>query len=287
LFLVLPESPLWIASKGDVMSAVTNLRVFYPQSSFKMDELEYWQRQQQENSLKSDVASEILYSYRQSPNQKSTVELFSKLFSHKYYRRTLLISILNFTLSFATYGISLWMPTIFAKMEDSPSSSFCDSVSNSEITGPDCQKGNKEQYIDSIYFALIQLPGNVATITILDWIGPKPILIISLLTSSITTLCLAYSTSAWESFMISCFYSLVSVFSWNSLNVLNSFLFPVEIRSTATGLMSGANRVGGLLGALCTGLLLESGCGLTMFFIASISALGFFTITKLHIPRNF
>ena len=51
------------------------------------------------------------------------------------------------------------MPTIFAKMEDSPSSSFCDSVSKSEITGPDCQKGNKEQYIDSIYFALIQLPG--------------------------------------------------------------------------------------------------------------------------------
>ena len=128
--------------------------------------------------------------------------------------------------------------------------------------------------------------GNMATIMMLDWIGPKPILMLSLLFSAVTSLCLIYSDSAFESFIICCLYSLISVFSWNSLNVLNSYLFPVEIRSTATGMMNGANRIGGWLGSLSIGLFLAKGCGLSMLFLCFVILIGFCATMKLHMPRQ-
>ena len=51
------------------------------------------------------------------------------------------------------------MPTIFAKMEETPNASFCESIQSAGIAEVNCTKGNVQQYIDSIYFALIQLPG--------------------------------------------------------------------------------------------------------------------------------
>ena len=128
--------------------------------------------------------------------------------------------------------------------------------------------------------------GNMATIMMLDWIGPKPILMLSLLFSAVTSLCLIYSDSAFESFIICCLYSLISVFSWNSLNVLNSYLFPVEIRSTATGMMNGANRIGGWLGSLSIGLFLAKGCGLSMLFLCFVILIGLCATMKLHMPRQ-
>lgn len=186
------------------------------------------------------------------------------------------------------------MPTLFAMMEEHPSASFCESIQPSHSTTTadtaECSSAytNPAQYIDSIVFSLIQLPANIATIFLMDRAGPKIVLLISLLSSCACFLSLIYAHSALESFVLCCIYSLLSVFSWNALNVLNSFLFPVAIRSTATGMMSAANRIGGWSGSLLIGLLLNAaGCGAPMILIACVILIGVGAIMKLHVPRRF
>ena len=81
----------------------------------------------------------------------------------KYYRRSFLLALINFALSFSSYGISMWLPSVFAQIEKDPEASFCQSVmaestTNDALCGSH-DAGNRKQYLDSLYMALIQLPG--------------------------------------------------------------------------------------------------------------------------------
>ena len=57
----------------------------------------------------------------------------------------------------------MWLPSVFAQIEKDPEASFCKSVME-ESTANDVlcgshDAGNRKQYLDSLYMALIQLPG--------------------------------------------------------------------------------------------------------------------------------
>ena len=93
---------------------------------------------------------------------------------------------MNFSLAFSSYGIrlvviftqeflkifekffrpfwqllkSLWMPTLFAMMEKHPSASFCQSIQE-EAEEQHCNNSDTGQYIDSMIFSMIQLPGKI------------------------------------------------------------------------------------------------------------------------------
>jgi hypothetical protein len=43
--------------------------------------------------------------------------------------------VINFCISFGFYGLSLWLPTIYAKMESAPEESFCEVISNTTRNG--------------------------------------------------------------------------------------------------------------------------------------------------------
>jgi len=91
----------------------------------------------------------------------------------------------------------------------------------------------------TLLFLIYFFKGNLLTIFGMDRIGPRAILTMSLLFNAVACLALFFAPSAWESFVISCFFSAVSVFCWNSLNIVNTCYFPIEIRSTATGFFNG------------------------------------------------
>jgi len=57
----------------------------------------------------------------------------------------------------------MWLPSVFAQIEKDPEASFCksvmdDSTTNDVLCGSH-DAGNRKQYLDSLYMALIQLPG--------------------------------------------------------------------------------------------------------------------------------
>jgi len=278
LFLVAPESPVWLASKMHVSDAIHTLKLFYPKASFKQLE----QYEVHSTTFVSDMRSFPLNSVRTFFSLSS----FSSLFTARLIRRTVVLWMVNCCTAFGFYGLSLWLPTIYSRLESHPSETFCDSIATSDDANS-CSSytfTNKQQYLDSIFFAVIQLPGNLATIWGMDRVGPRGLLSVSLLFNGAVCLALYFSTGAWASFVLSCFFSAVSVFSWNSINVVNSCYFPSHIRSTATGFFSGANRIGGLFGSLLIGVFLESGCGNAMFSLFLVLILGGFFSLKL--PRS-
>lgn len=68
----------------------------------------------------------------------------------------------NCCTAFGFYGLSLWLPTIYSRLESHPTETFCDSIATSDDAN-NCSSNvfrNKQQYLDSIFFAVIQLPGN-------------------------------------------------------------------------------------------------------------------------------
>ena len=74
---------------------------------------------------------------------------------------TLLVTlwIVNGCTAFGFYGLSLWLPTIYNRLEENPSEPFCKSIAAKE-EGTGCSiASNSAQYLDSILFAFIQLPG--------------------------------------------------------------------------------------------------------------------------------
>ena len=140
------------------------MKIFYPDQSLK--ELEYCQ------------STPIESVQPQRSNQKKAIDMYAKLFSHKvsisaviptlknhiqYYRRSFLLALINFALSFSSYGISMWLPSVFAQIEKDPEASFCKSVMEESTTNDvlcgSHDTGNRKQYLDSLYMALIQLPG--------------------------------------------------------------------------------------------------------------------------------
>lgn len=57
----------------------------------------------------------------------------------------------------------MWLPSVFAQIEKDPEASFCKSVMEESTTNDvlcgSHDAGNRKQYLDSLYMALIQLPG--------------------------------------------------------------------------------------------------------------------------------
>lgn len=280
LFLITPESPIWLASKSQITEAILTLKLFHPDADFK--ELEQYATHPAPSSY-SKKHHYPLKNVLHAITDFSLFSSFSELFSPKFIRRTVVLWIVNCCTAFGFYGLSLWLPTIYTRLEAHPDEPFCQSITVSDDLNK-CMPSsinNKSQYVDSMFFAFIQLPGNLLTIFGMDRVGPRLILTISLLFNAVSCLALFFAHSAWESFIISCFFSGVSVFCWNALNVVNTCYFPIEIRSTATGFFNGANRIGGLFGSLLIGVFLESGCGSAMFSLFIILLFGAFIALKL------
>lgn len=273
LFLTAPESPCWLASQGRVTDVISSLVTFYPQKSFKL----FKTLQPYE---KLSASSPSLTSFIFNLNLSSS---FSQLLTQQLISRTGPLWVINFCISFGFYGLSLWLPTIYAKMESAPEESFCEVISNT-TSRFGCTNMDKKQYVDSLLFAFIQFPGNLVTMYCLDKLGPRKILSVSLLFNALVTLCLLYSGSAWQSFCLSIVFSASSVFCWNALNVANTSLIPVRVRSFATGSFNASNRLGGLFGSLLIGVFIESGCGYSVLSLFTMLILG--AICSTLLPKS-
>ena len=69
LFIVCPESPLWLASNDEITKLTEVMKIFYPDQSLK--ELEYCQ------------STPVESVQPQRTSQKKAIDMYAKLFSHK------------------------------------------------------------------------------------------------------------------------------------------------------------------------------------------------------------
>jgi MFS transporter, VNT family, synaptic vesicle glycoprotein 2 len=144
-----------------------------------------------------------------------------KDFMHPSIRRTsVLLLVCWFTLSFGWYGLVLWIPTLFT-----------------------AQQFDIDPYQNAFLVAAANLPGNLLASCLMDRVGRRRLLGVSMLFSALFAFIFAFSQVAWLTVATACLLNMVSVGGWNSLDCLSTESFPTTLRTSAMGYLTASGRL--------------------------------------------
>eukprot|EP00941_MAST-03F_sp_MAST-3F-sp1_P004017 g4017.t1 len=206
----LPESPRWLKEKSRSEKEV------YPTSV----------------PLQAPDKSKI-YSKHYTFYERCTV-----LLNSRFYASTLGLCIMWFSLSYGSYGMAVWLPSVFKN------SGFDQGI-----------------YTSSILYAAFQLPGNIGALMLVEQAGRKKILLTGQFFAVAAVLSFAftrdtrYDKNLSLAIILSCMFSACATSSWNIVNLLSTEAYPTNVRSTAMGTLSLFGRVGSIIAQFCNGYL--------------------------------
>ena len=138
-------------------------------------------------------------------------------------------------------------------------------------------------FLESFYFALANLPGNILTVILIDFIPRKWILSAVLILSGVSVFTLWQVPSETVSVILLCIFNGVNVISWNTFNVITAEVYPTVIRSTATGFLSAINRMGAVTGVNLFAVFITASPAVPILIVAAL--LGISGLMSLFLPR--
>ncbi|KTF85824.1 hypothetical protein cypCar_00045748 [Cyprinus carpio] len=167
---------------------------------------------------------------RLSQQLRQALDPMNQLFVGPLASRSVVLLFLFFCISFGYYGLWMWFPELFKRAEDggSPCAKRGSRVQSSE--NESCYPVQTAVYMEGFVTAASNLPGNIFTILLMDRIGGKILLSVSLLVSSLSVFVIYMVETKTQSLIVSCVFSGVSVVSWNALDVLGTELYPTQLR---------------------------------------------------------
>lgn len=240
LFYV-PESPRFLAIHGRFMEATTNANIVASKMGFtsldlrrdgiQLEEVQYFFDSYSRNNL--------IEGPNNNNNDCSEIKRsIQKLYASSMLKSTLTIQFIWFSLSFGTYGLIIWINTIFSEI--SPES----------------------VYINAIIFAAANLPGNIISAICLDRIGRKAMLALSMLLGAVSLGFFAlFSSNLFLSppgvIISACSFQAFSTSAWNTIDVLSSEIFPTQIRSSGMGSCTAIGRIGAMIAQPINGILID------------------------------
>lgn len=181
---------------------------------------------------------------------------FGRLWTATLGRRTLLLSIMWFSLSLGYYGIFTWLPQFF-------------SAQNITVL---------RSYQSTLLLAIAQIPGYVVAALLIDRWGRKPTLVTYLIASAIFSYLFTIASTANTILFSGMLLSFSLLGAWGALYVITPELFPTEVRTTGIGWTSAMARVSGMVAPLVGGYLLDNKLPLSLSL--TIYA-GFFILAAL------
>eukprot|EP00883_Tetradesmus_obliquus_P001403 jgi/Sobl393_1/11479/SZX61996.1 len=104
--------------------------------------------------------------------------------------------------------------------------------------------GDSSLYAQTFAVAAANLPGNIASIFMVDRLGRRWTACLCLAGACLAALGFAAAPAdpVW-SVVAACVFNAISVGGWNALDLLSAELFPTEVRSTAMGLLGATGRL--------------------------------------------
>eukprot|EP00213_Chloropicon_mariensis_P007164 CAMPEP_0197483030 /NCGR_PEP_ID=MMETSP1309-20131121/56672_1 /TAXON_ID=464262 /ORGANISM="Genus nov. species nov., Strain RCC998" /LENGTH=620 /DNA_ID=CAMNT_0043025613 /DNA_START=58 /DNA_END=1921 /DNA_ORIENTATION=- len=180
---------------------------------------------------------------------------------NSYLGNVVSLGIVWFCLSACWYGFMIWLPEFLQAKHDN-------------------------SYLGNVVTSAGDLPGNLISFFLIEKIGRKKSLLISLVASAIFPLVFAAAPKGSDVWAIvgSASFGFVSVGAWNALSILSPELFDTKIRATMHGFLTALGRVGGFLGTYFVGHFQNSGIWLPCIFASSILALA--CIATLLVPET-
>jgi len=276
-----PESPKFLLTQGKPELALKHLRRVYemntgkPKSSFSCKQLA------NEDNV-TDGRSNIGASSNWLEILKETIQNTKQLFSKPLIRVTTIMITINFAIQFGYYGLWLWFPELFNKLETYYTLHPGEQITVCEVVGKtitnttqtdNCAEPkhpDSQVFINSFIISLSAAPGNLWTILCMDKLGRKFFLCFSMLLSGGSVFLIYIVNSSTLNLVLSSIFGAVSTIGFNSLDCLGIELFPTSLRGTAMAITLAAARVGAILGNLMFGYLVEASCAVPIFMVAAL-----------------
>ncbi|XP_059149760.1 synaptic vesicle glycoprotein 2C-like isoform X2 [Physella acuta] len=279
IFVLMPESPKFLLQIGKEQEAIAVLSQVHSGNKLTTTfQLEALVLAEEDKDTYMAVGFHVKRTGHPGWRVKYTIfKLFEStihLFGKSLRRTTLILLLINFTLAFGYYGLFLWFPELFSRI-DKYGGSFCDlKTGNTTDNSTVCDQPGDAVYVESFLTSISNLPGNVLTVLIVDRIGRKPLLASSMVLSGISVFFLWFVKTRWQNVLMSCLFGAISVCGFNMLDVLQTELFPTDVRSTAFGVQTASLRVGAILGNIIFGVLVDTHCAVPMLLVAGLLAFG-------------
>ncbi|KAM9814591.1 synaptic vesicle glycoprotein 2C isoform 1-T1 [Syngnathus typhle] len=206
-----------------------------------------------------------------------------RMFAANLKSRSTVLLIIFYCISFGYYGLWMWFPELFSRLE--AGSSPCTNTSApAQQPNRSCYPVKTVVYEEGFLIAAANLPGNIFTILAMDYIGGKLLLSLSLLVSSLSVFLIYLVQTKSQSLLLSCLFSGVSVMAWNALDVVATELYPTQLRSSALGFFTGAGRVAAIMGNVVFGNMLDSACAVPILLVSAMLLTG--GLTAFFLPRT-
>lgn len=206
-----------------------------------------------------------------------------QMFKGPLKSRSIVLLIIFYCISFGYYGLWMWFPELFQRIEGGGSP--CANVSlPSPLRNQSCYPVKTAVYMEGFLIAVSNLPGNIFTILMMDSTGGKALLSCSLLLSSLSVFLIYVVQTKVQSLVLSCVFSGVSVITWNALDVVGTELYPTQLRSSALGFFTGVGRVAAIMGNVVFGKLVDTNCAVPVLMVSALLLTG--GLVALLLPQT-
>lgn len=284
--LLMPESPKFLMEAGREKEAIQVFRLMF-KLNMKGTEKTFPDFGLQTNSKQRGQKEETRFGGSRRERLTSILKKglvpIKQMFGGPLKSRSIVLLIIFYCISFGYYGLWMWFPELFARVEDGGSP--CANVSlPSPNRSQSCYPVKTAVYMEGFVIAASNLPGNLFTIVMMDRTGGKALLSCSLLVSSLSVFFIYMVKTKTQSLVLSCIFSGVSVIAWNALDVVGTELFPTQLRSSALGFFTGVGRVAAIMGNVVFGKLVDTNCAVPVLLVSALLLTG--ALAALLLPQT-
>jgi MFS transporter, putative metabolite:H+ symporter len=148
------------------------------------------------------------------------------LFAPRYARRTVMLWILWFGITFTYYGMFTFLPSLLAGR------------------GLSVVRSNEYFFIST----LAQVPGYFSAAWLVERVGRRPTLVAYLVGSAISAVLFGNSGAGADAVIYAAMLSFFNLGAWGVVYTLSPELYPTALRATGAGTAAAVGRIGGIIG---------------------------------------
>ena len=160
----------------------------------------------------------------------------TELWKPAYARRTAMLWILWFGITFTYYGIFLYVPSLLAA------------------------RGLSEVRSNEFFFlsTIAQIPGYFSAAWLVERWGRKPTLVAYLLGTAAAAFLFGNSGTGTDAFVYAALLSFFNLGAWGVVYTISPELYPTAVRATGAGVAASVGRIGGIIGPFLTPVLVPT-----------------------------
>ena len=137
-------------------------------------------------------------------------------------------------------------------------------------------------YQDSFLVSAANLPGNIVSALLFNYVGTKSVLFYSMIFAALSAAAFPFARTEATVLLATCTLNAVSTCSWNALDCLSTEAFPSRLRTTSIGLLSATGRIGSIVGQFVFAALLQVSSAALL--VSAAVALGCGALAALALP---